>query len=141
MYYTVTGQKLFMRVPVEPATLAPAGRPELVDSGRMAHDFCIDEEAEVAYVTTHRENTIDRIPLGPGGAARAVVAGEPLDALLLGPSSAAWSRLPGERGRVAYVFTDGGPTASSAAPRCCAWRSGRPREVLGWACEVQEIAA
>ena len=111
VYYTVTGQKLFMRVPVDPATLAPAGEPERVDRGRMADDFCIDEEAEVAYMTTHRENTIDRIPLGPGAAPRAVVAGEPLSELLLGPSSAAWSRLPGERGRVAYVLTDGGTTA------------------------------
>jgi hypothetical protein len=31
--------------------------------------------------------------------------------LLLGPSSAAWSRIPGEYGRVAYFTTDGGQTA------------------------------
>jgi hypothetical protein len=38
------------------------------------------------------------------------IAGEPLDELVLGPSSAAWSRAPGEYGRVAYVTTDGGHT-------------------------------
>lgn len=111
IYYTVTGQKLFMRVRVDPQSFEPAGQPELVDHGRMADDFCIDEEAEVAYVTTHRENTIDRIPIGSSGGTRLVLAGEPLDLTLLGPSSIAWSRLPGEHGRVAYVTTDGGTTA------------------------------
>lgn len=35
------------------------------------------------------------------------VAAEPYTELLLGPSSAAWSRVPGEYGRVAYFTTDG----------------------------------
>jgi len=75
----------------------------------MADDFCLDEDAGVAYLTTHRQNTIDRVPLQPdGGGARQVVAGEPFDEQLVGPSSAAWGRRPGDYGRVAYVTTDGG---------------------------------
>lgn len=111
LYYTCTGQKLFMRVRVDPRTHDPDGAPERVDSGTMADDFCIDEDAGVAYVTTHRENTIDRVPLQPNTGARQSVAGKPMTELLLGPSSAAWSRAPGEYGRVAYVTTDGGHTA------------------------------
>jgi hypothetical protein len=98
LYYTSTGQKLFMRA-------------ELVDNGTMADDFCIDEDASVAYVTTHRENTIDRVLLEPNSGSRRSVAGQPFTELLLGPSSAAWSRVPGEYGRVAYFTTDGGQTA------------------------------
>jgi hypothetical protein len=39
------------------------------------------------------------------------LAGASLDEMMLGPSSAAWSRAPGEAGRVVYVTTDGGHTA------------------------------
>ena len=35
-----------------------------------------------------------------------------LDETLIGPSSAAWRRRPGDHGRVAYVTIDGGTTAS-----------------------------
>jgi hypothetical protein len=109
LYYTATAQQLFLRVPVDPGTHDPAGAPELVAGGIMADDFCLDEDACVAYVTTHRQNTIDRVPLRPGGSgARQIVAGEPFDERLVGPSSAAWGRRPGDRGRVAYVTTDGG---------------------------------
>jgi hypothetical protein len=111
LYYTSTGQKLFMRVRVDPQTNDPEGTPQLVDSGTMADDFCIDEDAGVAYVTTHRENTIDRVPLEPNSGSRRSVAGQPFTELLLGPSSGAWSRVPGEYGRVAYFTTDGGQTA------------------------------
>jgi hypothetical protein len=100
-----------MRVRVNPETYDPASGPELVASGRLADDFCIDGEAAVAYVTAHRENRIDRIPLEPDGGPPRTIAGEQMDELLLGPTSAAWSRLPGERGRVAYITTDGGQTA------------------------------
>jgi hypothetical protein len=108
---TSTGQKLFMRVRVDPQTHDPEGTPELVDHGTMADDFCIDEDVGVAYVTTHRENTIDRVPLKPKTGQRRSVAGQPFNELLLGPSSAAWSRVPGEYSRVAYFTTDGGQTA------------------------------
>jgi DNA-binding beta-propeller fold protein YncE len=113
LYYTSTTRKLFMRVPVDPATHQPVGEPEFVASGTMADDFCIDENAGVAYVTTHRQNTIDRVPLQPGqhGAQRDIVAGEPFTAQLVGPSSAAWGRGHNDYGRVAYVTTDGGTTA------------------------------
>jgi len=111
VYYTTTGQKLFTRVRVDPNTFEPAGDPELVASGGMYDDFCIDDERGVAYLTVHRENRIDRVPLKPTGEPPRPIAGEPLDEVLLGPSSAAWSRAPGESGRVVYVTTDGGHTA------------------------------
>jgi hypothetical protein len=76
----------------------------------MADDFCLDEDAGVAYVTTHRENTIDRVPLQPGSA-RLIVAGDPFDDQLVGPSSAAWGRRPGDYGRIVYVTSDGGLVA------------------------------
>jgi hypothetical protein len=111
VYYTTTGQKLFTRVRVDPSTFEPAGEPELVASGGMYDDFCIDDERGVAYLMVHRENRIDQVPLKPIDGPPLAIAGEPLDEVLLGPSSAAWSRAPGETGRVVYVTTDGGHTA------------------------------
>jgi hypothetical protein len=112
VYYTATAKKLFMRVQVHPETLDAVGEPEHVSAGRMADDFCIDDNAGVAYLTTHRENTIDCVSLDPArNSERFIVAGEPFTEELIGPSSAAWSRLPGEYGKVAYFITDGG-TAS-----------------------------
>jgi len=112
LYYTSTAQRLFMRVPVDPSTRDPAGAPEFVAGGTMADDFCLDEDAGVAYVTTHRQNTIDRVPLATGSSdARQIVAGEPVSEELIGPSSAAWGRCPGDYGRIAYVTTDGGLVA------------------------------
>jgi hypothetical protein len=112
LYYTSTAPRLFMRVPVDLGTHEPAGPPELVAGGIKADDFCLDENAGVAYVTTHGRNTIDRVPLAPGGTgARQVVAGEPFDERLVGPTSAVWGRRPGDYGRVVYVTTDGGVVA------------------------------
>ena len=107
--YTSTAQQLFMRVPVDPGTHDPAGAPEFIVDGIMADGFCLDEDAGVAYVTAHRQNTIDRVPFHPGGSgARQIVAGEPFHEHLVGPSSAVWGRQPGDYGRVAYITTDGG---------------------------------
>ena len=111
VYYTNTAQKLFMRVGIDPDTLEPKGAPERLASGGMYDDFCIDDEKGVAYLTVHRENRIDRAPLEPDGEAVYPIAGKPLDEMLLGPTSAAWGRMPGEYGRVAYVTTDGGLVA------------------------------
>jgi sugar lactone lactonase YvrE len=112
VYYTSTAKKLFMRVQLNPQTLEAVGEPEHVSAGRMADDFCIDENAGVAYLTTHRENTIDCVSLNPArNSDRFIAAGDPLNEELIGPSSAVWGRLPGEYGKVAFVTTDGG-TAS-----------------------------
>jgi len=112
LYYTSTAQKLLMRVPVDPRTHDPAGAPEFVAGGAMADDFCLDEDAGVAYLTTHRQNTIDRVSLQPDSSdAGQIVAGEPFDEQLVGPASAAWGRRPGDYGRIAYVTTDGGLVA------------------------------
>ena len=66
LYYTSTAKKLFMRVPVDPKTLEPSGDPELVVASRMGDDFLIDEDAQVIYLTTHRQNTIDIVSMDPG---------------------------------------------------------------------------
>jgi hypothetical protein len=52
----------------------------------MADDFCIDEDAGADYVMTHRENTIDRVPLKPNSGSRRIVASQPFNELLFGPS-------------------------------------------------------
>jgi hypothetical protein len=112
LYYTSTAQKVFMRVPVDSATLDPAGGAEIVAAIDNADDFCIDEAAGFAYVTRHRANTFDRVPLQPRhGSEVRHLAGDPFNDALVGPSSAAWSRGPGDQGRVAYLITDGGTTA------------------------------
>ena len=113
VYYTSTAKKLLMRVAVDPGTLAAAGEPELVVAGRMGDDFCLDEEAGVIYLTTHRQDTIDLVSMEPGhnSGFSQVVAGDPFTRELVGPTSGAWSRARGEAGRIGYFTTDGG-TAS-----------------------------
>ena len=115
LFYTATAKKLLMRVPVDPVTLEPAGPPELVVAGRMGDDFCIDEDASVIYLATHRQNSIDRISLDPGdnsGFPQSVV-GDPFTEALIGPCSLAWGRAPGEYGKAAYVISDGGTASPS----------------------------
>jgi hypothetical protein len=112
VYYTSTAQELFMRVRVDPRTLNPAAAPELIAKGHLWDDFDIDQSAGVAYITTHRQNTIERVPLDPHSSqAEQAVAGVPFDPQLVGPSRFAWGRGPGDVGSVAYITTDGGTTA------------------------------
>ena len=112
VYYTSTAQELFMRVRVDPRTLNPVAAPELVAKGHLWDDFDIDQSSGVAYITTHRQNTIVRVPLDPrSGLAEQTVAGMPFDPQLVGPSRFAWARGPGDFGSVAYITTDGGTTA------------------------------
>src|SRR5271163_817911 len=113
LYYSSTARKLFARVAVDPATYTPLGQPEVVAADITADDFCLDEKAGVAYLTTHTDNTIVRVPIDSGaeGATRSVVAGDPFTEQLVGPSSAVWARGPADYGRAAYVTTDGGHTA------------------------------
>ena len=113
LYYTSTAKKLFMRVKVDPATLMPAGEPELVVAGRMGDDFCIDEDADVIYLSTHRQNTIDVVSMDPGlnSGFTQSVAGDPFTEALIGPSAGAWGRAPGDYGRKVFFIMDGG-TAS-----------------------------
>jgi hypothetical protein len=113
LYYTATAKKLFMRVKVNPETLKPADSPELVVSGRMGDDFLIDEDANVIYLTTHRQNTIDVVSMDPGlnSGFTQSIAGDPFTEELIGPSAGAWKRGAHDLGHVAYFITDGG-TAS-----------------------------
>jgi hypothetical protein len=112
LYYTSTAQKVFMRVPVDPASLDPAGGAEFVAAVDLGDDFGLDEDAGFAYVTRHRGNTLDRVPLAPRHSSEVRhIAGDPFNPVLAGPSSLVWGRGAGEHGRVAYVTTDGGVTA------------------------------
>jgi hypothetical protein len=111
VYYTATAQKLFMRVAVDPTTHAALGEAEVVTADITADDLCLDETAELAYLTTHTDNSIVAVPIGSDRGAPSVVAGEPFTEQLVGPSSAAWARGPADYGRIAYVTTDGGHTA------------------------------
>lgn len=113
LYYTDSAKKLLMSVRVHPETLQPSGAPALVVAGRMGDDFCIDENAGVMYLTTHRQNTIDLISLQPAlnSGFTQSVAGIPFSEALIGPSSAAWRRGQNDYGHVLYCLMDGG-TAS-----------------------------
>jgi hypothetical protein len=111
LYYTSTARRLLMRVPVDPGSYDPAGDPGFIAGSIMADDLCLDEDVGVAYLTTRQQNTIERVPLRADGSGRQIVAGEPFDEQLVGPSSATWGRRPGDYGRIAYVTTDGGLVA------------------------------
>jgi hypothetical protein len=108
LYYIGCAQQLFVRVAVDPDTLDAIGSPEVIESDILsADDFCIDEAAGVAYIGTHVANTIRRVSLNPTKSSKAViVAGDPFNDKLVGPSSLYWA--PKAEGRVAYVTTDGG---------------------------------
>jgi hypothetical protein len=116
LYYTSTNKRLFMRVRIDPNTHDAAGEPEFVAGGMMGDDFCIDENAGVAYVATHRQNSIDRVALEPSknSDVRHSVAGNPFTEQLIGPTKGAWGRGAGEYGRVAYFLTDGGTKSPPA---------------------------
>ena len=120
LYYTSTAKKLLMRVKVDPTTLMPTGEPELIVAGRMGDDFCIDEDANVIYLTTHRQNTIDLVSMDPGlnSGFTQSVAGDPFSEALIGPSAGVWGREPGDYGRKAFFITDGGTASpSSGGPK------------------------
>ncbi|KAH7408840.1 hypothetical protein BKA64DRAFT_571470 [Cadophora sp. MPI-SDFR-AT-0126] len=107
LYFTTTAQTLFGRIRVDLQSLDPVGDPEEVAKrGMMADDLIVDEEASFAYVTTHRQNTIERISLNDG--ARVNCVGEPFHVNMIGPTAGAWGRGPNEAGKVAYFSTDGG---------------------------------
>ncbi len=69
-------------------------------------------EARLAAVAAGRIDRVSMIPAKNSGVTQSV-AGDPFNEELIGPSSSAWSRLPGEYGKVAFFLTDGG-TASPA---------------------------
>ena len=110
LYYTTTSQQLMLRVKVDLVTQDPIDFPEFVAGGREWDDFLIDEDRGVAYATTHRENTIDRVQLAHDGnrEGRTVIGGEPFNEMLVGPSAGAWGRAHGDKGSIAYFSSDGG---------------------------------
>jgi hypothetical protein len=71
--------------------------------------FCTDKDAGSAYLTTHRQNTIDRLSLEPrkNDGARISIAGDSFTRALIGPSSIHRGKGSGKYGRVAFITTDG----------------------------------
>ena len=68
--------------------------------------------SDAEWVKDPRYATLARMSLEPDrNEERESVAGNPFDEELVGPSSGAWGRAAGERGRVAFFTTDGGTTA------------------------------
>jgi hypothetical protein len=113
VYYTSGAQEVFMRVPVDQATLEPAGPPEFVAAVDMQDDFCVDEDAGFAYVSRHRANSIDRVPLTPTHGMEVMhIVDNPTDRVMVGPTSLAWRNHDGDYGQVFYVLTDGGTVNS-----------------------------
>jgi hypothetical protein len=120
LYHTVSAKRLFMRVKVDPISFNPVGEVEVVGGGRIFDDFWIDQDAGFAYLTTHIQNTIDRLALEPSQNGNEIVsiAGDPFNDLI-GPTAGHWGRGRDEYGRVAFVATAGGtasPPAGGARP-------------------------
>ena len=121
LYYTASAKQLFMRVKVDPISFNPVGEVEVVGRGRIFDDFWIDQDAGFAYLTTHPQNTMDRLALEPGqnGSEILIIAGNPFNDELIGPTAGHWGRGRDEYGRVAFIATDGGtvsPPAGGARP-------------------------
>ncbi|HEX2681574.1 MAG TPA: hypothetical protein VHQ03_09805, partial [Candidatus Dormibacteraeota bacterium] len=96
----------------DPTSFDPLGDPERVAKGHQWDDFELDDSAGVAYITTHRDNTIERVPLDPNsGQPEQTMAGRPFDPQLVGPADFAWGARAEDYGSVAYVISDGGRTA------------------------------
>ncbi|WP_115717781.1 SMP-30/gluconolactonase/LRE family protein [Gallaecimonas mangrovi] len=108
VYYATSSLGVFMRVKVDPTTLAPLGEPEHLADIDNVDDLCLDENAGVAYIARHPDHIIERSSLEPGSETSASVAGKPFSEALIGPTSLDWGRRPGDYGRVAYAPTDGG---------------------------------
>lgn len=111
VYFTTTAQTIFGRIQIDPKTMDPvSSAPEdfatTEEHWMWADDMILDEDAGCAYVTTHRQNTIERIDLTTG--ARKNMAGDPTNLNLIGPTAGSWSRRPGDYGKVAYFTSDGG---------------------------------
>lgn len=109
VYYATSSQDLFMRVAMDPVTLAPVGEPEYIAHVKNVDDLCLDEDLGVAYLARHPDHIVERVPLAEAkGLGRAVMAGEPFTDSVVGPTSLAWGRGPNDHGRIAYAPTDGG---------------------------------
>ena len=116
-YYTSTQQKLLCRVRVNPTTLEADGEAEVLARGIPGDDMIIDDNeasSAVAYVTTHRDSSIVKIPLNAESSSyprelkdiEVVVQGSENDTRVLGPTAGVWAK--SEEGKHAYFTSDGG---------------------------------
>ena len=111
-YYTSTQKRLFCRVSVDRETLEPASEPEVVAEGMPGDDLIIDDssiDGPVAYVTTHRDNSILKIDLANGselGRVETTLKGSMEVQNVLGPTAGVWA--PGLEGKTAFFTSDGG---------------------------------
>ena len=113
--FSSTQQQIFARVKVHPETLSPDGPVEVLATGIQGDDLIIDDDFEggpVGYLTTHRDNSILRIPLTT---AKSPVADKTIctvsqatiqHPLVAGPTAGVFK--VGEKGKTAYFTYDGG---------------------------------
>ena len=111
-YYTNTQKRVFCRVSVDRKTLEPVGEPDILARGMHGDDLLIDDtsaKGPVAYVTTHRDNSILKIDLSDGtglGKVDTTLKGSINAQNLLGPTAGVWA--PGLEGKTAFFTSDGG---------------------------------
>lgn len=113
VYYTSTQLRLICRVSVDSETLQPRGSVDILARGMQGDDLIVDDTVSppVAYVTTHRDNTVLRVPLDEKSeialaALQVVGRGSMEDDKFVGPTAGVWEY--GKKGRTAYFTTDGG---------------------------------
>ncbi len=112
VYYTSTQKRVFCRVSVDRETLEPADEPEVVAEGMPGDDLIIDDSSvdrPVAYVTTHRDNSILKVHLTDGsrlGKMEITLKGSMEVQNVLGPTAGVWA--PGLEGKTAFFTSDGG---------------------------------
>ena len=115
VYYTSTQQHLFCQVDVDAKTLEAKGEVEVVASGMPGDDFILDDSSSdrpLAYITTHRDNSVLKVHLDSRDQARTtsevltVIQGGEHEERMLGPTAGVW--VVGKVGKSAYFTTDGG---------------------------------
>ena len=111
---TNTQKRSFLRIKVDSAKWTAVGEPEVIQTGNQGDDMLIDDEhpgGPVAYLATHRDNSLVKIPftktsLAPEQAGKVLVEATLEDPILIGPTSGIW--VPGQEGKVAHFCCDGG---------------------------------
>lgn len=117
LVFSSTQKRLLGTIAVDPQTLQPIVPVRIIHLGAQGDDLIIDDHFEggpVAYLATHRDNSIIRVPIqgeernGPVGAvgATTIVEASQKDQRVLGPTSGVWKW--GQEGRTAYFNCDGG---------------------------------
>ncbi|KAH8817460.1 hypothetical protein F5884DRAFT_694806 [Xylogone sp. PMI_703] len=109
IYYTNTGNNLFYRLAIS-ADATASGTPQVIANVTKGDDFILDSQGN-AYIC-QQVNALSRV--GINGTVE-LLAGTPGSNMssLLGPTAAAWGRLPRDQNNL-YISTNGGQTAAAS---------------------------